>query len=213
MEHDEAVRSRAAERYVSRELSPAEQNAFEEHFFDCRECADDVRFETAFAANARAVLREQRAQPQPAPRGASSWLRTGPALAVSFAANFALVAGLGYVLLNGAHEVAVPRFTQPYFAPGPTHGAGDVHDVLPGETSYQVRFPAPSAANQSYSYEILDAAGRRESSGSLQAPASDDANLYLELPVRGFPAGAHTLVVRGGPGGEVVSWSKFRISR
>jgi anti-sigma factor RsiW len=220
MEHDEAVRSQAAERYVARELSPAEQEAFEEHFFDCRKCAEDVRFEMTFAANVRAVLREQRAehQPAPEPRAANSWgrwpawLRRRPALALSFAANLALAGGLGYLLLTGTHELAVPQFTQPYFAPGPTHGAEDVHAILPGETSYQVRFPAPSAAT-SYSYEVLDAAGKRESSGSLKAPATEDNNLYLQVPVRRLPAGVHTLVVRGGSGGEIVSWSKFRTSR
>ena len=221
MEHGEAVRSGAAERYVARELSPAERDAFEEHFFDCQLCADDVRFEITFAANARAGFREQRAerQPAPAPQGAGfrvrrlAWGRPGTSLAFSFAANFALAAGLGYVLLTGTHELAVPQFTHSYFAPGPTHGAEDVHAILPGETSYLVRFPAPGAASQSYSYEILDAAGKRESSGSLKAPASQDADLYLQVPVRRLPAGVHTLAVRGGSGGEIVSWSRFRISR
>jgi len=56
MEHEEAIRLHAAERYVARELSPTEQDAFEDHFFDCAECAEDVRFEVTFAANLRAVL-------------------------------------------------------------------------------------------------------------------------------------------------------------
>ena len=221
MEHDEAVRSRAAEHYVAHELSPADRDGFEEHFFDCQECADDVRFEMTFAANARAVFREQRAEqlPVPAPRRASPWGRwlalgrPRPALAFSFAANFALAAGLGYVLLTGPHEFAVPQFTQPYFAPGPTHGAGDVHAIPAGETSYIVRFPAPSAASQAYSYEVLDANGKRESSGSLPAPASGEDSLYLQIPLDSLPAGVHALVVRGGSGSEIVSWSKFRTSR
>ena len=221
MEHDEAIRSHAAERYAAHELSPAEQDAFEGHFFDCQECADEVRFELTFTANVRAVSREQRAQRQPAPEPprASSWakwrgwLRPRPALAFSFAANFVLAAGFGYVVLTGTHESAGPRFTQPYFAPGPTHGAGDVHAIPAGETSYIVRFPAPSAASQSYSYEVLDANGKRESSGSLPAPASGEDSLYLQIPLDSLPAGVHALVVRGGSGSEIVSWSKFRTSR
>jgi len=219
MEHDEAIRSLAAERYVARELSPAEQDAFEAHFFDCRECAEDVRFELTFAANVRAVSREQRAEHQPAPeppKGESEkwWdrIRLRPALAFSFAANFVLAAGFGYVLLTGAHESAGPRFTQPYFAPGPTKGAGDVHAIPAGEAFYEVRFPA-SAASQSYSYEVLDSNGKRESSVSLQGPAAEDGYLTLQVPVRSLSAGIHTLVVRGGAGGEIVSWSKFRIAR
>ena len=222
MEHDEAIRSQAAERYAAHELSPAEQDAFEAHFFDCQECADDVRFELTFTANVRAVAREQRAQRQPAPEPprarATFWekwrdgLRLRPALAFSFAANFVLAAGFGFVLLTGTHESAGPRFTQPYFAPGPTHGAGDVHAIAAGETWYEVRFPSASAASQSYSYEILDAAGKRESSGSLQAPAAEDGYLNLQVPVRSLSAGIHALVVRG-PGGEIVSWSRFRTIR
>jgi anti-sigma factor RsiW len=221
MEHDEAIRSQAAERYVSHELSPAEQESFEEHFFDCQECADDVRFELTFAANVRAVSREQQAGRQPAPEppragSRAKWrdgLRPRPAMAFSFAANFLLAAGLGYVLLTGAHESTVARFTQPYFAPGPTKGAEDVHAIPAGDTSYVVRFPAPSATSQSYSYEVLDAAGKRQSAGSLKAPASEDGSLYLQVPVESLPGGVHTLAVRGGPGNEIVSWSKFRTSR
>jgi len=221
MEHDEAIRSHAAERYAAHDLSPAEQEAFEEHFFDCGKCADDVRFELTFTANVRAVSREQRAQRQPAParpRTSSwekwrDWLRPRPALAFSFAANFVLAAGLGYVLLTGTHESARPRFTAAYFAPGPTHGAEDVHAIPAGETLYAVRFPAPSTASQSYSYEVLDANGSRESSDSMTAPASADGFLYLQIPLDSLPAGVHTLVVRGGEGGEIVSWSRFRTIR
>src|ERR1039458_8444900 len=61
--------------------------------------------------------------------------------------------------------------------------------------------------------EVLDANGKRESSGSLQAPASGDGSLYLQIPLDRLPAGVHTLVVRGGSGGEIVSWSRFHTSR
>src|ERR1035441_91851 len=104
MEHDEAIRSHAAERYAAHELSPAEQDAFEGHFFDCEECADEFLFELTFTANVRAVSREQRAErhPAPEPPSATFWekwrdrLRLRPALAFSLAANFVLAAGVGY---------------------------------------------------------------------------------------------------------------------
>jgi|HubBroStandDraft_1064217.scaffolds.fasta_scaffold00638_11 anti-sigma factor RsiW len=219
MEHDEAIRSQAAERYVSHELSPEEQQAFEEHFFDCQRCADDVRLELTFAANVRAVSREGLAEQQaaPAPPIPKLWerwlerLRPRPAFAFSIAANFVLAAGFAYVLLTGTHPVARPQLMTAYFAPGPTHGGEDVHAIPPGETAYLVRFPAPSGASQLYSYEVLDAAGRRESSGSLQAPAGTE-ELYLQIPIGSLAAGVHTLAVRGGPGNKIVSWSGFHTS-
>src|SRR6266404_851366 len=43
MNHDDAIKSLAAERYILDDLDPAERDAFEEHFFDCTECTADVR--------------------------------------------------------------------------------------------------------------------------------------------------------------------------
>ncbi len=58
MTHQAAIRQRAAERYCTGELTPALVTEFEEHYFDCPECALAVRLEAAFAANARAALAE-----------------------------------------------------------------------------------------------------------------------------------------------------------
>lgn len=218
MEHDQAIRSQAAERYVAHELSPAERDAFEVHFFDCPQCADEVRLELAFAANVRIALRKHRAEPLPAPKPATpgfwgKWQhRLRPALAFSFAANLVMVALLASLRFLGPHTSSEVRFTQPYFAPGPTRGA-DVHDILAGETVYLVRFRAQVPASRPYSYEILDAVGHRQSSGSLQPPALQDEFLYLEVPLSMLPGGVHTLVVRGNPDSVIVSWSKFRTSR
>lgn len=220
MEHDEAIRLRAVERYVARELSPELRDAFEEHFFDCQECSEGVNFELTFAANVRAALRTPALQPMPAPTPRSlwekcrDWLRLRPALAFSYAGNVALAAGLAFFLLTGTREAVQPQFAQFHFAPGPTHGAEDVHALAAGDRLYAVRFLAPGRKSATYSYEILDAAGRRESSGSVRATDSQEENLYLQVPVRGLPGGVHTLEVHaGGPAGQMVSRSRFQISR
>ena len=43
MDHKEAVETMAAQRYVLDEMTPEDQEAFEEHFFGCTECAADVK--------------------------------------------------------------------------------------------------------------------------------------------------------------------------
>src|SRR5258707_14842799 len=58
MDHETAVQLQAAERYVLDEFSPEERADFEEHFFGCRGCADEVRSATILAANTKVVLRE-----------------------------------------------------------------------------------------------------------------------------------------------------------
>lgn len=214
MEHDEAVRSKAAERYVAHELSAAEQDAFEEHLFDCPECADEVRLELTFSVNARAVAREPQPRPQQTGGKWLGWLRPSPAMGLSLAANLALAAGLALVLVEHAREAGQPRLARIYFAPGPAHGAADVHVLGRGDRFYGVRFLAPSQKSLSYFYEILDVSGRRESSGFLAAPSMEDAELSVQAPVEGLPNGVHTLQIRAcGADGDIVSRSRFQSSR
>ena len=222
MEHDEAIRSGAAERYVARELSPAERDAFEDHFFDCKECAEDVRFELTFAANAREVWRETLPKSVltpvvPEPRRVDkfrAWWRLRPALALSFATNFALAAGLAVVVLTRTRDTDKPRFTQIYFAPGPAHGADEVHMLAPGENFYAVRFLTPGQKSARYSYRILASNDHQEASGSIAAPAGQEESLYLQIPVKDLHPGTYTLEIHAGDeAGEMVSRSRFQTSR
>ena len=50
MDHSESIRLMAAEKYLLGELAPELREQFEEHFFDCQECALDVRAGAALVA-------------------------------------------------------------------------------------------------------------------------------------------------------------------
>jgi anti-sigma factor RsiW len=56
MGHDEAVRTRATEKYLLGELYPPLRDEFEEHLFDCRECALDFWAAATFLEHAKVVL-------------------------------------------------------------------------------------------------------------------------------------------------------------
>jgi anti-sigma factor RsiW len=217
MKHKEAVRSHAAEKYVAGELEPAAQHAFEEHFFCCPECAQEVRLEQTFAANARAVFRERPAPPfvPPSREGWFAWLRPRPVLSFWLAANGLLVLGFGLFLATGTREPPGPHLVPAYFAPGPTRGpdALPAHSIPSGVPAFLAHIPAPVRQYASYSYEILSAAGNRESAGAVSAVAAPDVELYLQVPIKKLRRGLHFLVVRGNPGNEVVSESKFRITK
>ena len=43
MSHDEAVAGMMADKYLLRELPEQQRDEFEAHYFDCADCADDVR--------------------------------------------------------------------------------------------------------------------------------------------------------------------------
>ena len=57
MDHLEAVRLNAAEKYLLGELSAELRDQYEDHFFDCKECARDIRAGAAFVDNARDIWR------------------------------------------------------------------------------------------------------------------------------------------------------------
>ncbi len=59
MDHSEAIRMQAAEKYVLGELPNPLREEYEEHFFDCAECALDVKATAAFLDNSAEVLRQE----------------------------------------------------------------------------------------------------------------------------------------------------------
>src|SRR5215471_3368829 len=67
MDHTEAVRSNAAERYTLGDLPVGEVEEFERHFFECPQCSEELRMLTILAENTRAVFAEHpfRVAPEP----------------------------------------------------------------------------------------------------------------------------------------------------
>jgi hypothetical protein len=215
MEHNEAISCQAASRYVAGELSPDGRDAFEAHFFDCEECAEEVRWEQIFAANVRAISRNEPEEPRrPGWREAcQAWLRARPAFALSLAANAVLALGFGYVVTTATRGGGLgPRLMASYFAPPPSRAIAEATQIPAGTAAFAVHFPMPDQTYPSYTYDILDAAGKRELAGFLKAPAALERELFMEVPVRGLPSGVHTLVIRDNSGSETVARFQFRIS-
>jgi hypothetical protein len=59
MDHADAIRSKAAERYLLGEIVGPPRDEFEEHFMGCLECARDIRAGAVFIGNAQEVLRHE----------------------------------------------------------------------------------------------------------------------------------------------------------
>lgn len=128
MEHAEAIETNAPDRYLLGQLSAAEADAFEEHYFDCITCAEDVRLGMSFLEGGRRLVREPAAPPAVAPvvpidshprRRGFRWI---PAAAV--AAILAIPINIG--LLMRMQSAAVPALSvvgAEFYWPGPVRDA------------------------------------------------------------------------------------------
>ena len=112
MDHPEAIRLMAVEKYLLNELSPELRRSFEEHLFECKECEFDVQAGYAFIDGSKEVLASTAVEVPKAvvpgkPNQWLSWFR--PAFAAPVMAL--LVAVVGYqnlVTVPGLkNEVAV----------------------------------------------------------------------------------------------------------
>jgi hypothetical protein len=199
MDHETAIRIQAAERYVLEEFSPEERTAFEEHYFECPECAEEVRSASIFAANAAQALREGRAREaekltRPAGRpGRWFW---GP-LVASAALNLALLAGFGLERLHPSAAME-PQFYRSFGVPAAARGSQVAISVPAGAHFFGARFDLPPGQRfESFRYQVLDAKGTSRSSRSLAALGDDDTELELLVPVASLDPGDYVLVLHG----------------
>jgi hypothetical protein len=100
MEHTEAAGTMAAERYLLDEMEAAERDAFEEHFFNCAECAADVRDEALIAGAIRSEGHGRATKIVP--------FRQKVALRASWLATAAAVSGMAFMGYQNALRSAPP---------------------------------------------------------------------------------------------------------
>ncbi len=203
MEHDEAIRLNMTEQYLLDELSPEAREEFEEHYFECHECAVDVGAGAVFVEQSKIVLAEMPVlipKPSPVPVWLG-WLRpalVAPVLAV-------LLAVVGYQNL-----VTVPQLLQaanhPQVLPWAsvnigTFGLGEkVVSTLPGQGfMLMVRIP-PDGSYSQYIADLYNPAGKVEWSLTIpatgaQTEAQDE--WAVRVPGSNRPPGTYALVVRG----------------
>jgi len=104
MDHDEAVRQNATERYLLDELDPELRDQFEEHLFDCQDCALDLRAGAMFVEQTKVILAEPPAVSvarvpvtEAAKPGWLAWLRPAFRTCLRLAVGCDRVPELGYV--------------------------------------------------------------------------------------------------------------------
>lgn len=216
MDHQEAQRAYAADRYLLGELSAEECEQFEEHFFSCPECATEVRAGMIFRANAAAVLQEEAvdvdkaATRQPVREGFPKlgwlgWLTLRPAVAGAWAAVCLLAVGVGYQsfvtvprLQDRLNEFSRPQAYQSFALRPLTRGEDLVLRVPKGRRFVGLSVHVdPRHSFQTYRGEILDETGVVRISVVSTAPVAPGYPLEFLLPTSSLTPGAYEMVVRG----------------
>jgi hypothetical protein len=207
MNHEEAIRSQAAAGYLLGDLTPEERDAFEEHYFDCRECGDAVRSGATMFASGPVVVEKE-----------SSFRRFRPLKsALTGAAAAALI-------VVGTYQTAVIPRVQSLSAPPVMEIVRPTPlplDETRGEKEEQtIRFtdekplalyrdiPSDAPPFPRYQVELSAAAGKVLI--SVDVPEDMARSGEISLSVRPLPAGRYQLVIVGvrkdGNRSEVASW-------
>jgi hypothetical protein len=215
MEHTEAVKKMAAERYLLGELTSDELDAFEEHLFDCPECVLDLRAGEAFVKEAKAQLPGlTTALPVREPdegvrlREKSShwlaWLR--PAFAAPAFATLLIVLGYQNLVTYPALRAAA---NQPRLLPWvPLHEAtrGGAPLTVTADRTHGVALPVDLLPQpgltpySSYSIDLYDPEGKLAWTGAVAAPGdgeSGDQRISLAIPGAMLRTGTYTVAVSG----------------
>jgi hypothetical protein len=210
MDHNETIQLQAAVKYVLGELSPTQREEYEEHYFDCAECAVDIKALTTFADTTREVLRREREMQRAAELAPArgSWLRwLQPVVAVpAMAALLLIIAYQNTVTIPKAREEASSGEAQVFVTsrtPKMAVTRGEVETtrlhVHPKE-SLPLKFDfTPTPASDAYVCQLLDESGR--SVLQVRVPGSyTNKELNLVVPPNRVKRGKYTLVFTADPG-------------
>jgi hypothetical protein len=225
MDHNEAVNQMAAEKYLLGELQPDVRNAFEEHFFDCPECAFDIRTGMDFVDEAKAQLpalaaaslaaevsptvsdpiRKTTAETNSGTDRLRSWWKSlfaTPAFAAPVFATLLLVIGYQNLVTYPAlrSEATEPRVLEAVSLHGATRAGGNTVIDADRKQGISLLVDLPEAQGySSFAVDLYDTQGKLAWTHNIPADSTgnDGGALSLVIPGGGLRQGVYALVISG----------------
>ena len=208
MTHEQAVATLASERYLLEEMSGPERETFEDHYFSCTACAEDVRTGGLLRDATKAGLLGDRDDVREVSGGTTSnrvvqfrprrWYQS-TALPWAVAATLAVVAGYqSLVMVPSLRPLNEPRALAPVTLRPASRGQEPRIQLGPDAAAVTLAVDASSAGTSGeLAYDLRTAAGSVVLSGKAGAPSSG-APLLLLVPARAVRApGRYVLTVAG----------------
>jgi len=203
MDHSDSLRMQAVERYFLGDLPPGERAEFEEHFFECPDCAQDVRATSVFLDGARQILREPSGAPAKVrrrfPRLAASVMMP-PAWAAAAAVFMGLTVYQSLLVIPRLEsELARARGPQAaswYFL---SVSRAEPRVVTVSADDHMVGLTLSRGAGRTFPYYRCEVKGTGDAvlfSAVLPGPPAGE-ELQLLIPVGGLSPGGYVLAVEG----------------
>jgi anti-sigma factor RsiW len=205
MDHATAAQQHMTERYLLNELDPRARDEFEEHYFDCAQCASDVNAASLFIENSKVVWNHEAdaaanevakfVPPTPKPNWLG-WLR--PAFAAPALALLLSVVGYDYLVVYPQ----MARALKPHVAQSAMVNIGTYNDSGPditigsGEGFVVNARITPQNGYSNYVAELYNPANKLEWSLTIPASASQ-AQWPIVIPGADRKPGTYILRVKG----------------
>jgi hypothetical protein len=219
MNHQDALQEMAVERYLLGELSGSSLERFEEHLFECPECAMDVKAGVTFIDGARTELRAT-------PKTAEAYVKKAPEKTLWFTSPWVLGPALAACLLLLSFQtfILLPRMkleiaraqTPAVMNPLVLANAGARGDsipeiVAPEDGSFVISLDIPAAGSfSSYLCSLSAADGSLLWQTTVLPDQARDA-LFINMPTAKTKEGLNTFLIQGLPsGGTLVDLARYR---
>ncbi len=220
MNHSEALQTFAAEKYLLNELPPPQRDEFEEHFFECQECAMDVRAGAAFIGQAKTEFQSASRREPVAKRRSFLSLLVLPLGGALIAAMGMVVAYQNVVTLPALRgEVAAANSPAVLSATSLINGASRGGEMATATVSVGqpvfLNVDVPTD-NRFASYRLIFYTPAGSVAGTVNVSPDQAKNtLLVRLPVGEARSGIYTLAVEGlqgtGATGEKLTQYRFQV--
>jgi len=211
--HVFADKEDAAERYLLGQMSESDRDAYEQHFFQCVECADEVKATARFIDDCKSVLTGRPDVAGFSPQAARrAWFprSTAAVLMGALAATLALVVYQNVVTIPSLTSATAPQALASVSLAGSNSRGTASTIVVPRHQPYLIYVDIPPGQHDTYDCTFVAKDGRAVKTLTVSAQLTRDA-VPLLMSAGGLPPGEYTLVVSGRP--RVAGESSVEVAR
>jgi len=219
MNHQEAVRQGAVEKYLLGEMSPEEREEFEAHFFACEECAADLKAAAAFLDGAKRVFARgygANSVPPVAVKPRFAWAWRPAVLAPAFSFLLLIIAYQNILVLphlvTEARVLHEPEILTSLSLIGANSRGGSLPTVtVAHHQALLLLLDIPGSSETSdYTCVLVSPSGAVVARVPVQAEAAKDT-VGIRIPAAVWDSGDYTLLVQAGPHADQLARYRFSL--